>query len=351
MTTEKRIQLTAALLVFCTIVWFGLQPATPQTSNLAQNKRPVTILLGGDVNMGRQIGKRILAGDIDYPFAKISNTLADADITFVNLESQLADLGGETQSPTNEFRFAGPPHAAKTLKNAGVDIVSIANNHMWDYGEERLDETTRYLEDAGVRYAGSSHDPAEQCSPSTFEAGGQTIAFYAITTLLNGYEKSGADERICFGEDAEKVVEDIRMTRPVTDWIFVSIHTGTEYKTTPNQDMVDLSHRLIDAGADGIIGHHPHVPQPIEEYASDLVTKLPSGKEVRRQGVIFYSLGNFAFWQPFSFWTQHSYLTKLTLEKDQPIQYDIIPVRAGWQPEVETDPKVIEQITELVNSH
>lgn len=303
---------------------------------------PITILLGGDVNMGRNIGKKIIAGDINYPFAHISDTLKDADITFVNLESQLADLGGETQSPTNEFRFAGPPESAQSLANAGIDIVSVANNHMWDYGRDRLFETLNHLETAGVVYVGANRQgDLARFKSKIIEVRGVRIGFLAMTTLLNGYENSGATKYVSFNDRAAMEAEIFRLRQEgLADFILVSIHTGTEYQTKPGQAMVELSRGLIDSGADVIVGHHPHVPQPIEVYDGKL---------------ILYSLGNFAFWQPFSFWTQHSYLAKISLRKETvdgngPISYQVIPVRAGWQPSLLTDENSINQLRELLES-
>lgn len=357
----KRNWISASVILLA-ILWYSFGNPTPYSTSdavISPINRTVTILAAGDVNMGRKIGQEILKGNIDYPFVNIADTLKDADITFVNLESQLADLGGETQSPTNEFRFAGPPEAAKTLKNAGVDIVSVANNHMWDYGQARLGETLDALDSQGVLHIGAAKDGSQRFASQIMDAGNTRIAFLGITTLLNGYENVGADEYVAYvyknGEtnqfDISPVVSEIARLREQenTDFVIVSIHTGTEYQTQPNADMVDMSRRLIDAGADVILGHHPHVPQPVEEYTSDQVAKLPSGQKSVHKGVIFYSLGNFAFWQPFSFWTQHSYMAKLTLQKGKPIEYDIIPVRSGWQPSVETDADAITRIMDLLD--
>ncbi len=296
--------------------------------------RPITVLVGGDVNMGRQIGQKILAGDVDYPFTKISETLQEADITFVNLESQLADLGGETQSPTNEFRFAGPPEGARSLANAGIDIVSVANNHMWDYGRDRLLETLDHLDSAGVAFVGASRDTDNRWSPNIMEVGGHKIGWLATTTLLNGYERSGAAEQVAF-YNQESMDDAITSLVDEVDWVLVSVHTGNEYQTTPEKETVDLMRGLIDAGADVVIGHHPHVARPIEIY---------NGKP------IFYSLGNFAFWQPFSFETQHSFLTKLTLDRQAGLSYEVIPVKAGWQPELLADENLIDRLNKILGT-
>lgn len=294
---------------------------------------PLIVLAAGDVNMGRQTGQKILAGDIDYPFAKLNGYLADADIAFVNLESQLADLGGETQSPTSEFRFAGPPDGTKSLKNAGIDIVSVANNHMWDYGKDRLFETLNYLDEQGVAYVGASREPANKTDPKIIEIRDRKVAFLAMTTLINGYERAGAAEYVSYNTQ-ETLKNQIASLKDNVDWIFVSIHTGVEYQQKPTAAMVQMSREFIEAGADAVLGHHPHVIQPIEIY---------------NDKPIFYSMGNFAFWQPFSFWTQHSYIARLKLETPHEVEYEIVPVNSGWQPEITTDPETVKTILDFVS--
>jgi len=314
------------------VLWIGTSPA-PEGDTIPASYRDskITLLAGGDVNMGRLIGQKILAGDVDYPFANITDTLKSADITFVNLESQLADLGGETQSPTNEYRFAGPPEGAVSLANAGIDMVSIANNHMWDYGQDALFETIDNLDAAGVLHVGASKSVEDKYQATIIEVKNQKVAFLAMTTLLNGYEKY-AQDYVSYSNE-EEMVKEIRRIRDDVDYIFVSIHTGTEYKLSPDRLMDSLAHRFIDEGADGIIGHHPHVPQPVEMY---------KGKP------ILYSLGNFAFWQPFSFETQHSYLAELTLDNGM-VELKTIPVNSGWQPSLDLDKSSMQRTWELIN--
>ncbi len=331
---QFQIFLWVGIVLLLYALWLTLR--VPAVQDFVENiapSRPISVLVGGDVNMGRKTGQEILAGDIDFPFVNIATTLQDTDITFVNLESQLADLDGETQSPTNEYRFAGPPEGAIALANAGIDIVSLANNHMWDYGKDRLQETLDNLRLQEVLYVGASMEPDKVFEPKVLEAKGKKIAFLAMTELLNGYENVGAGEFVAFN-DKEKLVEVITSIKNSVDWVIVSLHDGVEYAPKPSSGTVKLAHELIDAGADVIIGHHPHVPQPIEIYNNK---------------PIFYSLGNFAFWQPFTFWTQHSFLVKLKLTEPHEVDYEIIPVKAGWQPELLTESSAIEQLLERIN--
>jgi poly-gamma-glutamate synthesis protein (capsule biosynthesis protein) len=323
--------LLAALLIG-TGVWRQIKPAVENNVPVIDSKT-VSVIVGGDVNLGRQTGKKIIAGEIDYPFANIADTLKSADITFVNLESQLADLGGETQSPTSEYRFAGPPEGAQSLANAGIDIVSVANNHMWDYGKTRLEETLKALAAMNVKYVGANMDSAKVWEPVITEVKGKKIAWFAMTNLLNGYENAGAADYVAY-QNGPKLIEEIQKVKDKVDWVFVSLHSGTEYVEGPSDTLVKMSHELIDAGADAILAGHPHVPQKIETY---------------NDKPIFYSFGNFAFWQPFSFWTQHSFLAKLKLTQPHKVEYEIIPVNAGWQPSLMTDEKQIEQLYSRLN--
>lgn len=335
MKSQDKIYLGLGLVfILYALINFVGKPAPIVNQISAPAKQTVKIIAVGDINLGRQTGQKILAGDINYPFIHVADYLKSADIAFGNLESQLADLDGETQSPTNEYRFAGPPQGAESLATAGFDIVSLANNHMWDYGKDRLFETMDNLDRAQVKYVGAAKNPAELYQPVIIEINGQKIAWFAVTATLNGYEKSGAKDYVAWADD-DRLISAIQQVKPQVNWIIVSMHRGMEYSATPSSPQIDFARKVIDAGANIVIGHHPHVAQGIEEYISRL-----AGQQVsERKGIIYYSLGNFAFWQPFDYWTQHSFAVEITLHPDGKIDQTIMPIDAGWQPQLsdETD--------------
>ncbi len=130
----------------------------------------LTVLFGGDVNLGRGAGQKILKDPKYDPFAEIAPLLSTADFRAVNLESQLSDQNGETQSPNHHLIFTGPPGGADVLAAAHIDLVSLANNHAWDYGKKALFETFTNLERAGVaspaRGARLTPPTSRRCSPS-----------------------------------------------------------------------------------------------------------------------------------------------------------------------------------------
>ena len=118
------------------------------------------------------MGQRILRGDTLWPFENVLTVFREYDAVFVNLESNLSNRNGETQSPDNNLIFTGPPAGAWTLNRAGVTVVSTANNHALDYGRAAKDSTIRYLTQAGVLFAGTAAKREELYEPAVFERNG-----------------------------------------------------------------------------------------------------------------------------------------------------------------------------------
>jgi poly-gamma-glutamate capsule biosynthesis protein CapA/YwtB (metallophosphatase superfamily) len=151
-------------------------PASAKSGATPAPRQRLVVVAGGDVSFGREAGQTAL-GDSSYrPFRGIEPLWADADLRIVNLESQLTDQGGETQSPYDRLVFAGPPAGAEILAASGVHVVSTSNNHAWDYGKAALFETLAHLDRNGVRHAGTgaTRDDAER--PVEIEIKGHKIA-------------------------------------------------------------------------------------------------------------------------------------------------------------------------------
>lgn len=279
-----------------------------------------TLLCVGDINLGRKAGKTILNGEIDYAFEKTRHIILAADIAFCNLESVISDQGGETRSGT--WRFTAPPDAAFTLKNAGFDIVSLANNHVWDYGKASLFETIIRLDNVGIKHVGTGPDLDLAYAPVVMEVNGIKVAFFAIANIFNygAYPDHDAFDYLAWA-DMEILGPMIEETKGEVDVIIVSAHWDWEYKDRPHEETVRLAHEIADIGADIILGHHPHVPQGIEIYNDTF---------------IIYSLGNFAFHQSteHSIWKKRSIILVLTINREGVVSCDMIPVTCGFQPEV-----------------
>src|SRR5690349_1029796 len=292
-------------------------------ATLLPSQRPTDTLrlyAVGDINLGRGIAKeRLLKGDTIYPFLALHDSLAAADITFGNLESPIAP--DSSAAPDSAGVFTAPPAAAAALARAGFDIVSTANNHAWDGGSPAVEATMRQLTRAGVRFVGSGfgRDMAEQ--PVILERRGWRVAFFAVTRAWNPapysfYKHAGANW-VAWG-DTTWIYPAIRALKASgrADLIVVSVHGGTEYADEPPQHMKDLARGLVDAGADLVLAHHPHVLQAVVWY---------------RGKPIVQSLGNFVFVQNDPR-TRLSAILRVTVLPNHRMRISAIPVRVGPQP-------------------
>jgi poly-gamma-glutamate synthesis protein (capsule biosynthesis protein) len=225
-------------------------------------------------------------GGYAWLYSQIADLLSAPDVTFANLETPVAPgaPGG-----TREYVFNAPPEAVAALAHAGVDAVSVANNHAFDQGRAGFEETLRRLERAGLAAVGVGAD-GRASGPVRLSAGGLSIAFLGYAAFFN--QDGNACPRPAPGAapclqaallDRDRIVEDVRAAAADADAVVVSLHWGAEYESQPRADDVELAHRLVDAGALVVLGHHPHVLQPVELYRG------ADG----RVGVVAYSLGNF----------------------------------------------------------
>jgi hypothetical protein len=226
------------------------------------------------------------AGDDGYGwlYAQVADLLSAPDLTFANLETPIAP---QADKGSRSFVFNAPPAAAQALKRAGVRLVSVANNHLFDQGREGFLETLRQLDALGLPYAGAGEAPGE-AGPRRFEVGGLSFAFLAWSRFFNapGNDCPKGAAAPCLRAallDREAAVAEVRRAAASADVVVVSLHWGEEYAAQPHAEDVELAHRLADAGAQVVLGHHPHVLQPVELY------RRADG----RTAIVAYSLGNF----------------------------------------------------------
>ncbi len=239
---------------------------------------PVVLHAVGDIMLAGSGTATFVRAGYDYPFAATARELRSADIALGNLEAPLTVRGQEFKD--KRFRFRASPKAAAALKKAGFSVVTLANNHIMDFGETGLLDTIRHLDREQVRCAGAGNSLAMARRPAVVERNGAKVAFlaYSLTQPLEFFAaESGAGTAPGYSRYFR---EDIVRAKSSADYVVVSFHWGGEGLSAPRQYQIEAARRAIDAGADVIIGHHPHVLQGIERYG---------------RGVIFYSLGNFAF--------------------------------------------------------
>jgi poly-gamma-glutamate capsule biosynthesis protein CapA/YwtB (metallophosphatase superfamily) len=280
----------------------------------------VRLLATGDVNLGRKVGQIILSGDTLYPFQLVRDVFSQYDLVFANLESQLSDQDGETESPTNNRVFTGPPQAAWSLRLGGIDCVSLANNHTGDYGRSALRQTIDELDRAGIAHVGATLGPREPSEPLILERRGIRFAFFACTAIIPGSNPWWG--RFIAEADSAVLFPRIREVRPLVDFIVVSYHGGTEYADTASGPTRAFAAGAIESGADLFLGHHPHVPYGITEI---------------RGRYCVASLGNFVFEQTVPQWTMYSFGFAAQIVKDSSgtriHAIRVLPLRSRLQPE------------------
>lgn len=244
---------------------------------------PVTLAAAGDILLARGVAKTMeRAKDYSYPLSRTAEIFRRADLAFANLECPLSTRG------TQINMFRGKPEYAETLTYAGFNLISLANNHILDYGVPAMLDTMEHLEAAGIVHAGVGENIFAARQPRIIEIKGVKIAFLAYTEVREGFTYTRIPHHWAATSElpgaaparADYVRADVQTARKEADLVIVSMHWGKEYEHQPTDFQKALGRIAVDAGADLVIGHHPHVIQ---------------GVEFRRRGVIVYSLGNFVF--------------------------------------------------------
>lgn len=250
-----------------------------------------TLIFTGDIMMARNVEAYIATNGRDYPFAKVGGLLSGADLVIGNFEGTIRDK--QNIEGTNVMNFDTTPDNVKMLVDAGFDLLSLSNNHADDFGSPITDYTRATIENYGITTFGNATASGNHVAHKTI--GDTTFAFI-------GYH--------AFGETASSLLETIKTEDELGNFVIMYPHWGPEYQINPSPAQVEAAHLFIDAGADAVIGAHPHIIQTVEVY----------------NGVpIIYSLGNFLFDQDWSEPTKTGLVTKMTVSDDE-IRFDFTPI-------------------------
>lgn len=253
-------------------------PAPSATAGKAAGERHYTLLFTGDIMLSRAVGARMAAEkDWSLPFHGIADTLRDADLRYGNLECPVSDRGRNLH---HLYSFRADPRVIAGLKFAGFNVVSQANNHAYDWGPEALLDSLERLRAAGISPVGAGQNLLAAHYPLLVNLQGLRIAFLAYVDIEPREATAGVDRPGVAWLDPAQTLADIRFARTLADLVIVCPHWGVEYTPAPTSEQVALAHQMIDAGADLIVGSHPHVVQPVERYHTHWIA---------------YSLGNFVF--------------------------------------------------------
>ncbi len=272
---------------------------------------PWTLNAVGDIMLSRFVATMIeREADPLFPFDQVSAFLQDADITFANLENPIAE---GAKMPETGLLFRADPEMAPVLRAAGFDIVSLANNHMTDRWEEGLLRSREILWNAGIANVGAGANETEAHAPAYLDVHGKRVAFlaYGDPRFAKQVKFATAEQPGIALANVEHMKTDIASAKANADVVIVSLHAGIEYRNTPDLTQQALAHGAIDAGADLVLGHHPHHIQPIEHY---------NGK------YIAYSLGNFVFDQEWSQETSQGVVLRFTFDGNNVIDITATPI-------------------------
>jgi len=270
-------------------------------------KEPIHIVAGGDVMLDSWIEEVVRTEGWQYPFVHLDSILSDSDLVFANLE---APFGSQDSAYPKTYTFQVSPDLVQVLQAGKINMVSLANNHILDFGTEALKETMHLLDKHQIRYSGAGMNLTEARKPAIFETKEKKIAVacYSLTFPIEFWatDSSGGT---CFPSHTF-FYRDIRKFKAENDLLVISFHWGGELLTAPKEYQLDLAHKAIDAGADLILGHHPHVIQGLEVYKGKLIA---------------YSLGNYVF-SSYSDKATQSMLLKLTYNDDSFTKCTIYPI-------------------------
>lgn len=248
----------------------------------------VTLSAVGDMMMGWNVERNMQKYGATYPFGFVAPIFANSDINFGNLEGPITDRDDKAvwdyTKVVDEVLVDGkivgtsiycksPSIAASRLKQAGFHVLSIANNHIMDYGAEGLLDTLEILSESGIRHVGAGRNIMEARKPVLIHTKGVDVGFLAYCDVYRASKKrAGAAPTVCSKQDVKKLKDS-------SDIVVVSLHQG-QYFEWPSPAEIETAHRIVDLGADLVLIHHAHFLKGIETY---------------HNGIIAYSLGNFVF--------------------------------------------------------
>ena len=291
--------------------------------DLAEAKKSddTTLAFVGDIMLDRGVYSKFIKdgnGDYNFPFAKIKNDLSKYDLVFGNLEGPISDKG---QDYHNLYSFEMNPNFVSVLRNVGFKVLSVANNHIYNWGRVAMEDTFSRLKENKIVVSGGGMNEEEAYNADVVDVNGNKIAFLSFSEFGAGQYDAVASSSGIAITNQNKVEKYIRQARVSADVIVVSYHFGDEYKQFPNDFQKKWAKIAVDAGADIVVGGHPHVVEPLEKYKNVFIA---------------YSLGNFVFDQYFSTSTMSGGLLEVKIKDKKIVSADMrkVQLNAEYQPEL-----------------
>lgn len=271
-------------------------------------ERPVTVVLGGDVHAEPPITAVLARGE--SPLDGLADELTSADLAIVNLETAVGVLGTPADK---QYTFQAPPSLWPALRESGVDVVNLANNHALDFGPEALAETIAGARAAGLTVVGAGGNAAQAYAPAVVQVRDTSVAVVGLTRVLPVAEWAAGPRGpgLASAYDVARAAAAVRAAAALADRVVVTIHWGAEGEACPVAHQHELAAALVGAGADVVAGHHAHRLQGIEQRDGALVA---------------YGLGNLVFYASADA-TRTTGLLRVALDQAGPVDPVLLPAR------------------------
>lgn len=281
------------------------------TLALINKDGPVKIVFVGDILLARGVGEKTESFGYDYPYDKIKGILKDSDLTIGNLECAISSRGTPALKKES-LLFRAAPENAPALKEAGFDVLNLANNHTMDFGREALTDTVDFLNSAGIKTFGAGKNRDTARKPLYIKVKGTVVGFLGFSAFPSEGYFFLEDQPDVAQADMASLGAEVKSAKEKCDVLIVSFHWGKEFDYYPVESQKSAAHVALDNGADIVVGHHPHVLQGVENY---------NGKP------IFYSLGNFVFDRQNPRGTDETLILKVEMEKSKIERIELVPVK------------------------
>lgn len=268
------------------------------------------IHFAGDTMFSGRVAEKLQIEGFEYPFVHIHEFLQNDDLSVLNLESPITT--GGISAEDKQYVFESSPDITPYMAKAGIDVVNLANNHILDKGTDGLLDTFSHLDNHGIAYIGAGKNKKTAYSPVYIERKGVKIALLGFSRVLPKMDWAAGRFSAGVAEmyNPKLAIEAVEEARKEADLVFVMTHWGKERVTKLEKHQTELAHALVDAGADLVIGSHPHVLQGIEHY---------KGKWIA------YSLGNFIFTKSTTVETWETAMLEVKATKEGNMSLKLIP--------------------------
>jgi poly-gamma-glutamate capsule biosynthesis protein CapA/YwtB (metallophosphatase superfamily) len=282
---------------------------TPTPTPTERPKGRLVIHGTGDVNVDPSYIPALASNGHAYAWAGLDGLFRRDDLTVINLECAVSDLGSPVPK---EFNFRGDPAALGPMRRAGIEVANLGNNHSYDFGPEALLDSVRNVRRAGIAPVGAGATQKDALRPAILRLRGWKVAVVGLDQVVDPFPDAIATmdkPGTAAGHDTDFMLRAIRNAERRADIVIVTIHWGVELDTEPRAEQVELGQRFVRAGADVIFGHHSHRLQPMERF---------------RGAAIFWGLGNFV-WPDFSAAGARTAVARVIVKKSGKIESRLMP--------------------------